>query len=62
MPKYSVKGTIPLNGKTETVDDVFIAKNEKEANRMFNAHVQNMKKAGKATVGKPVVIITLLAE
>lgn len=62
MPKYEIKGTIPLDGKVETVDDIFIARNEKEANRMFNTHVQNMKNTGSATVGKPSVTITLLEE
>lgn len=61
MPRYRIQGTIPFDGKNETVDDIYEAKNEKEANRKFNATVQDLsKRLKKTTVGKPSVTITLL--
>lgn len=61
MPRYKIKGTIPFGGKTEAVDDVFEAKNELEANRKFNARVQEIsRQTGKKTTGKPNVTITLM--
>ena len=60
MPRYRVQGTIPYNGRVEKVDDVYEARNEKEANRKINAAVQAYKKEKHVnTVGKPDVTITL---
>ncbi|AST15342.1 hypothetical protein SEA_SAMISTI12_121 [Streptomyces phage Samisti12] len=60
MPKYEIKGTIPFGKDTEIVDDVYEAKNELEANRKFNARVQEIsRQTGRKTTGKPNVTITL---
>ncbi|UEM46901.1 hypothetical protein SEA_TARGARYEN_122 [Streptomyces phage Targaryen] len=60
MPRYEIKGTIPFGDSTEVVDDVFEAKNELEANRKFNARVQEIsRQTGRKTTGKPKVTITL---
>ncbi|AIW02615.1 hypothetical protein AXJ18_gp159 [Streptomyces phage Jay2Jay] len=43
------------------VDDVFEARNQLEANRKFNARVQEIsRQTGRKTTGKPNVTITLM--
>lgn len=60
MPRYRVKGTVSFPGHVEQINRVYEAKNEKEANRKFNADVQFLKKTLKAeTTSKPDVTITL---
>lgn len=61
LPRYKIQGKIPFDGRIEVVDDIVEAKSAKEANRIFNATVQDLsKRLKKTTIGKPTVTITLL--